>query len=526
MISFIRKWLTSWPVLVLLGLILVAFAVTGVGDPFGSRSAPQGSVASVGGAPITEAQLLQRVERVVRDAKSRDPNASQVQLARAGAIPLIVDQLVGATAVEQLAKKSGLAASDRALGAEIGGIAAFQSGGKFDDATYRRVLAENRMSDRDLRQGIGGDILRKQLLSAVGASLQVPRGIAAPYAALLADIHKGAAAVVPLGTAAPPTEAAIAAYYAANKARFTLPERRSFRYAMIDRAAVATGVQVTDAQIAAAFEKDRAKYGGEATRTLSQAVVPDEIKARAIAAAARTEGFAAAAQRLAGLAAADTALGAQTQSRFGAATSPAVAAAAFALPAGGISAPIKSDFGWHVVKVEAIGAPGKTLAEAKPQIAADLAKLATDKALSDLVAKIEDGAEAGKSFADIAQTSGLAIQTAGPVTKEGRSGADAASALPAPLLPLAAKAFGHEPADGVAVEDLGGGNLAAIETVQVLPPAPQPLATVRAAVVAAVARDAALKAAKVKADAVVAAVKGGTPFAAAVAAQGLPHRSR
>ena len=521
MISFIRKWLTSWPVLILLGLVLIAFAVTGVGDPFNRGGGPQGSVASVGGAAVTEAQLMQRIDRVVRDAKARDPGVTQVQLAQQGGVPLIAEQLIGAAALDQLAVRAGLTASDRALGAEIGGIAAFQRDGKFDDATYRRVLGENRMTDRDLRTSVTGDIVRKQLLTPLIAALQVPRGLAEPYARLLADVHKGAAAIVPLAAAPPPSDAEIAAYYATSTSRFTLPERRAFRYAMIDRAVVAATVRVTDAEIAAAFAKDKAKYGGEATRTLSQAVVSDEAKARAIAAAARTEGFAAAAQRIAGLAAADTGLGAQTQGAFGAATSPAVAAAAFALPAGGVTAPIKSDFGWHVVKVEAIGGAGKTIDAARPQIAADLARVATDKALSELVARIEDGAEAGKSFADLAKANGLVIQTAPPVTKQGRTGADAASALPAPLLPLAAKAFGHEPADGIAVEDLGGGNLAAIETVQVLPPAPQPLATVRAEVVAAVSRDKALKAAKIKADAVVAAVKAGTPFATAVAAQGL-----
>ncbi len=520
MISFIRRWLTSWPVLVLLGLVLVAFAVTGVGDPFGSRSAPAGSIAKVGGQVITEPQLLAQIDRVVRNARAQNPGVTQTQLAKEGGVPMVAEQMIGTTALEQLARSMGVAASDRAVGAEIAGIPAFQSGGKFDEATYRRVLQDQRLSDRELRQGIAGDIVRKQLIAPVTGALQVPRGMAEPYVRLLADVHKGSVAIVPLAAAAPPTDAEIAAYYRANTARFTLPERRSFRYALIDRAALAAKSAPTEAQVADAFAKDRAKYGGDATRTLSQVVVPDEAKAREVAAAAGKQGFAAAAQS-AGFAPADTNLGPQTQSQFGAATSPAVAAAAFALPAGGITAPIKSDFGWHIVKVDALGSAGKSLAEVRPAIVADLGKRATETALAALVAKIEDGAEAGQSFADLAKATGLAIQNAPAVTKEGRAGADPASALPANLLPLAVKAFGHEPSDGVAVEDIGGGNLAAIETTQVVPPTPQPLAEVRAQVVTAVAGAAALEAAKVRADAVVAAVKKGMSFAVAVAAQGL-----
>lgn len=519
MISFIRKWLTSWPVIVLLGLVLVAFAITGVGDPFGS-AAPAGSIAKVGGQVITEPQLLAQIDRIIRNARAQDPKFSQTQLAKEGGVPLVAEQMIGTAALEQLAASMGIGASDRAVGAEIAAIPAFQSGGKFDEATYRRIIAEQRLSDRELRSGVAGDIVRKQLIAPVTGALQVPRGMAEPYVRLLADVHRGSVAIVPLGAATPAAEAEIAAFYKANAARFTVPERRSFRYAMIDRAAIAARSVPTEAVVAAAFAKDRARYGGEATRILSQVVVPDEAKAREVAAAAARQGFAAAAQ-VAGFAPADTSLGAQTQSQFGAATSPAVAAAAFALPVGSITAPIKTDFGWHVVKVDALGSAGKTLDQARPAIVTELSKRNTDTALGELVAKIEDGAEAGQSFADLAKATGLTIQTAPAVTREGRTGADPASALPANLLPLAVKAFGHDPQDGVAVEDLGGGNLVAIETVQVVPPAPQPLAEVRAQVAAAVATDKAMQAAKRRADAVIAAVRKGTPFAAAVAAQGL-----
>ena len=518
MITFIRRWLTSWPVIVLLGLVLVAFAVTGVGDPFGG-SAPAGSVAKVGGKTITEPDLLSAFDRVIRNARQNNPGISQTQLARDGAVAGIAGQLIGQTAIEQLAAKAGVIASDRAVGAVIAAIPAFQTGGAFDEATYRRIIAEQRLSDRELRASIGGDLVRKQLISPVTAALGVPLGMAEPYARLLVDIHRGGVALVPLGAAAPPSEAEITGFYTANKARFTVPERRAFRFAFIDRAAIAAGVTVKDAEIAAAFAREPARYGAAATRKLEQVVVPDEARANAIAAAAAAEGFAVAAQKLAGFGAADIALGEQDQAAFGKATSPAVAAAAFALPVGGITRPIKTDFGWHVVRVEAMGASGKSLAQARPAIETDLRDRATATAVSDLVARIEDGVDAGKSFADLARDNNLAIAVQTPVTKDGT-----APDMPVPGadgIALAAKAFRHEPGDGAAVEDLGAGKLAVIETMQVLPAAPRPLAEIRALVAAGAARDKALAAAKVKADAIVATVKKGGDFNAAVAAQGL-----
>lgn len=518
MLQFFRKSLTSWPVLALFGLILVAFAVTDVQDPFGG-SAPAGSVAKVGKRTITEPDLLQAFDRAVRNVREQQPTVTQAQVAREGGVETIATQLIGQAAMEELGAKAGIAASDRAVGAVIGGIPAFQSGGKFDEATYRRLLGEQRLTDKGLRETIHGDLVRQQLIQPVTRALNVPDGMAEPFARLLVDIRKGGVALVPAGNVTPPTEAEISAYYSANKARFTVPERRAFRYAFIDRAKVAAGVTVPEAEIAKAFARDPARYGAAATRRLQQVVVPDEARAKEIAAAAAKEGFAAAAQRLAGFGAEDIALGEQSQAAFGKATSPAVAAAAFGLPAGGITAPIKSAYGWHVVRVEAMGAAAKTLGEARPQILAELKDRAVEDKVAEIVAGIEDGVDDGKSFSDLAGEYGLVILTQGAVTRDGR--APGQPPLAPELVSVAAKAFRHEPADGAAVEDLGEGRLVVVETSQVLPQAPEPLTAVRPFVIVGAAQDKALKAARSKADAVVAAVKKGTAFAAAVAAQGL-----
>ena len=519
MITFIRRWLTSWPVLLLLGLVLVAFAITGIGDPF-AGGGPVGSIAKVGNKVVSENELLKAFDRLVRNARQSNPGVSQTDFAKQGAVTVAADQLIGQTAVETLATSAGIAASERAIGAVIAGIPAFQTGGKFDEATYRRVIADQKLTEAELHQGIAGDLVRKQLLTPVTAALGVPADMARPYAQMLVDIHRGGVALVPVTASVPPTEAEIAKFYADNKARFTVPERRAYRYATIDSAGIIASAAVSEAQIAAAFAKDPAKYGAAATRRLEQVVVPDEAKARVLVAAAATEGFGKAAQRIAGFGAADIDLGEQTREAFGKATSPAVADAAFAASVGSVTAPIKTAYGWHVVRVAALGAAGKSLAQARATVEADLKKTAGTAALGDLVAAIEDGVEAGKSFADIAKEQRLAILAQTPVTKEGS--APGAPPLSGDAAAIAAKAFRHEPGDGAAVEDLGGGKLIVIETMAVTPAAPQPLAEIRAVVVAGAAQAKAMAAARGKADAVAAAVRKGQAFDAALAAQGLP----
>ncbi|KPF77753.1 hypothetical protein IP88_05580 [alpha proteobacterium AAP81b] len=522
MISFFRRWLTSPPALILLALVLVAFAVTGVGDPFGGGKVAAGSLARIGDRTLTEADLTKAFDRAMQQARAQNPQVSQVEVARQGGVATVADQLIGSTALEALARQAGLVASDRAVGAEIAAIPAFQTAGAFDERVYRERLAQNRISDRELRDDIAGNLLRRQLVTPLSTALAMPQGMAAAYAHILTDAHVGGVVLIPTGGTSPASEAEIAAFYARNKARFTLPERRGFRWAEIDKAALAAAVKVSDAEIAAAYAKDPAKYGAAPTRVLEQVVVPDEAQAKTIAAAAAKEGFAAAAQRVAGFGAADIAVGSRDQAAFAKETSAEVAAAAFALPAGGVSAPIRTDFGWHVVRVASIGGAGKSLAAARPAIDAELRKLAVTKAVSDLVARIEDGVESGKSFADLARENGLAIKVQSPVSEAGASGSGPAD--PA-LAPVAAKAFRHEPADGPAVEELkdgGADRLIVIETAQVLASAPAPLAEIRGIVAGAAAREKALLAGKRIADTIVATVAKGGDFAAAVARAGLP----
>jgi peptidyl-prolyl cis-trans isomerase D len=517
MLAFIRRYLTSWPVLALFGLILVAFAVTGVNDPIGG-AAPVGSVARVGKRTITEAELLEAIDRTVRDLRQRNPAMSQAQAARDGAVDLLATQLIGQAAMEETAAAAGMNASDTAVDKVIAGIPAFQVAGKFDQATYTRVISSQGLTDKRLRQQIAGDLLREQLIKPTTGALAVPDAVAETYARLLVDRHEGAIALVPATPAGAATPAEARAWYEANKARLALPERRGFRYAFIDRARVVAGITISDKQIADAFAADPAKYGGAATRVLEQVVLPDEARARQLVAAAAAKGFAAAASAI-GFGAEDIALGPQTQAAFARATSADVARAAFALAPQAISAPVRSPLGWHVVRFARAGAEGRTLAQARPLILADLKARAADAAVGDIVNRIEDGVEAGNSFADLAKELGLAISTQGPVAADGRS--EQGAPLAGDMATLAARAFRQEADDGPTVQDLGGGRLAVLETNVVLAAAPPPLADVMPLALAGAAQDKAMKAARRTADAVLAATTKGTAFAKAVADAGL-----
>ncbi len=518
MISFIRKYVTTWPVLLLLGLVLVAFVITGVGDPFGGGSGgSKGDLARAGKASVTEQEVMQRFERVISQARETSPGLTQAEAARQGGIEQVVDQLAGVAALAEFGTKHGVAVSERLVDGQIASVDAFRVGGKFDEATFRRLLAQQRLSERELREGLRSDLMRKQLLVPVATGAQVPREVAAPYARLLLDIHEGGGSSVPPPAVPAPGAAQVAAFYAANKARFVTPERRGFRYALIDRSGFAAAASVSDAEVEADYAKNREAYGGVEQRRLSQLVLPDAAKAKAFAAAvAGGENFAAAAARATGAAASDVALGLVTRDKFAAATSAALATQAFAARPGSVVGPVQTDFGWNVVRVdEVVAAQGKSLAVLKPVIVAKLRDAKAEAALADLIAKVEDGLAEGASFADIVKARSLAAVAVAPVGKDG------AGAPPA-ALPLVAKAFDADPADGATVVDLTAGQFALLELGQVIAPAPPPLAQITPQVTAALTLEQRSKAAKATADAVIADVAKGTSFAAALAQRGLP----
>ena len=527
MITFIRKALTSWFALGLLGLVLLAFAVTGVGDPFGTKGggAKGSALARVGKSDVSEAGFLNEYDRIMRRARETNPKLTAAEAVAQGSIGQVLDQMVASTALEDFGKSAGVTVSDRAVDGEIASIPAFQSGGKFDQATYQRVLKLQRISERELREGLHGDLIRKQLVTPVAMATRVPRLLAEPYATLLLQLRSGAVATIAtaaMPAPAAPTEAQLTAYYKINAARFTIPERRGFRYALVDGTTIGASATVSDAEIQKYYEANRETLGGAEQRQLLQVVVPDQAKASAFVAAVRAGGsFAAEAAKL-GFAATDTDLGLLSQSKFAAATSTAVATAAFSAAPGAIAGPVQSSFGWHVVQVARIVAPkGRSLSEAKAEIVTTLRKAKADALLADTVAKIEDALSNKTSFVDVAKAHALAIVSVPPVTRDGRTDAPG-YAVPAAAQPLIAKAFDSDPADGPALQQLGKEQFAMLEPGDVVPPTPLPLAKVRDAVAAQWSVEQRVRAAKAAADTVVAAVAKGTALDAALAAAHLP----
>lgn len=524
MIGFFRRFLTSWAALALLALVLIAFVVTGVRDPFGGGGASD-SLARVGSANVSEAEFGKLWQRAMAKLRQDNPKITPEQAARQGAVDQILDQTIAARALETFAAGQGIAAGDKMLDAEILAAPAFQIAGHFDQRTYESVLAQQRVTDREVRDGLRGDILRRQLLAPLGAGATTPEGAALPYARLILEARQGLVGIVPASAVrdvATPTQADLIAFYTRHKAAFTIPERRSFSYAVLDPAVLGAATPPTEADIAGYYKAHATQYGATEKRKLAQAIVQDEASAKALAAAARGgQGFDGAAASIAKAAAADTAVGIKTEDEFATIASPEVSRAAFALPKGGVSDPVKSDFGWHVVHVEAIETSAATPVEkARPEIVAALVKEHGATKLADLSDQLTAAAaKGGATFADLVKRFGLSAQTTPPLAATGAG--PTGFVLDPALKPLLTGAFQAEAGEKPSVEDLGQGRAALFQIAEVVPPSLPAMSQIELTVVAAWQGEDRARKLRALAETIAAEVRGGKPLAAALGSRGL-----
>ena len=528
MLTSLRRALSSWIVLGLLGVIMIAFIITGFGVGGGGLgdlgSAPE-ELASVNGQSVTAKELNAKLERALKDARVNRPDLDMPQFIRLGAFDELLQQAILDKAQIVFAQKNGLAVSKRMVDGVIAGEAAFlDATGKFDERTYRSALANAGVSESQLRDDLRTRLFRRQLLLPLIYGTRMPETIIRHYATLLLETRTGAVGAIPIKNVGPgkaPTEPEIAAYFSANKARYMIPERRVLRYALFGRADVAAAAKPTDAEIEAAYRQKAATYGPKETRAVAQIILPDRNAANAFATKVKGGKPFNQAAAEAGFAAADVVRAEGTKVEIGRKVAPAVANAAFAATQGAIVGPIQSEFGWTVLRVEkATTVPARPLTAVRGELAAEIEERKTSEALNALTARIEDAIGAGQSFNDVARTNGFQVVETQPVTASGAAPGTNYQ-LPVEARALLKPASDLEPDDDPTVETVAAGQRYALLAVgRVVDPVLPPLAQVREQVKNDIIQERSTKRARAIAEQVVAKINAGTPIREALAKAG------
>lgn len=492
--------------------IAASFALADVQSYISGGLGQAGTLAKVGGEAVTERELGTAMQRRLAEVRQQNPNADYPSLAND--FGPILESLIQDRALQVFARNTDLHLSKRLVDAEIVKIPRTRGlDGKYSDAAYQAFLQQERLTDAELRSLLGGALTTRLLLAPAAANARIPVGVATPYASMLLEQREAEVAIVPAQLFAAgvpqPTEADLQAFYKQSGARYMVPEQRVLSIAQIGPGQVGN-VAASAQEIAAFYRANQAEYGGKSTRVLSQAVVQSESQGRALAQSARSGGSPG------------TSLGAKTREELTAIAGEPIAAAVFGARQGDVVGPIRSDLGWHVIKVNEVrDQPARPLSAVSGEIAARLTTEKRKEALEALVDKVQTAIDDGASFAEAVRAAGLGVIRTPAVTAGGVSRAQPGFKLPDQLAPALAAGFDLGEGEEPVIESLpGDAGYALVGVDDIIAAAPAPLASIRDQVAADWKVKQARDRARAAASGIAAKVARGTPMAQAVAAAG------
>jgi len=435
---------------------------------------------------------------------------TQITLSQASALGLdrqVLQKVLTQTALDAEAARIGISAGDAVVAAEITGMQAFQgTAGRFERDTYRLVLEQNNMTEREYETTLREDIARSILQGAVVGGFAAPAVVTETIYGWAAETRGFSLLRVTeadLPTPVPtPTDADLAAYHTANIARFTTPEAKRLSYIAALPDDLAPSMPVDETAAKALYDQRIAEFVIPEKRLVERLVYPTD--AEAAAARARLDAGESFDTLIAdrGLALEDIDLGDVTKADLGAAGD-----AVFALTGPGIAGPLVSGLGPALFRMNAIlPAQETSFDQARPALLTEMQTDAARRAIADKVEAVDDLLAGGATLEEVAAEQGLTLAQTDHVP--GSSDGAGIAAYPAFRTAADAAAQGDFP-EAILLDD---GGIVAVRLDEIVPPAPIPFAEARDAVAEAWRTDALAKALADHAVAVKSAVESAEPL--------------
>lgn len=401
MLEAIRKHAQGWLAKVILGLIVITFALFGV-DSYMKGDKSGGVIAEVGDVGISREELAREIQTQsdrMREAlgPAFDPAVSETADFR----QKVLDSLIDRKALLQEAQKFKFLAPDAYLASVLSQIPGFQQDGKFSPQRYEAVLRQNGRTPAQFENELRQAFMLEVVTSPVSLAAFPSATSLSQIARLVAQQREISWVDLPASTVASQikvTPADVERYYAANKAEFTEPEQIRAEYLVLDRAAVAAAMTVSDQAVADYYASHAAQFGQPEERSASHILIAVDKSAdaatRAKAKAKATElvqtlqkapgRFAELARSESqdpGSAAQDGSLG-----RFGRGMMvKTFDDAVFSMKPNEIRGPVESDFGYHIIRLDAIhAAQTAPLAEVRATVADELRKQEVQKVFAGM----------------------------------------------------------------------------------------------------------------------------------------------
>jgi len=422
-----RDWL-KWS----LGLVCVAFVLFYIPDFLrgsGADAASSDTVAKVEGREITSGEFRRTYQAQLQAYRSAyGNNMSEQLLKQLGIDQQILQQMVDERAALAEADRLGISVSDEEVRQRIFAMPAFQENGQFiGDSRYQQLLRMQRPPltpsefEENVRHGLAVEKLRASLtdwLSVPDSELEKEYRrrndkVKLAVVSFTADNFRSQVST---------SDAEVASYFDAHKNDFKIPEKRKIRYLLIDIDAMRAKVNVADTDVEKEYKNNEEQYKTPEQVRASHILLKTEGKDDA-AVKAKAEEILKQARS-----GADFAEIAKKNSEDEASAKnggdldyfgkgrmvPEFDAAVFAMQPGQISDLVKTQYGYHIIKlVDKKPATTRPYEQVRQQLHDQLAYQRAQAQAADLAQTLEKQIKSPGDLDKVAKAQGLTVQESG-----------------------------------------------------------------------------------------------------------------
>ncbi|WP_323154160.1 SurA N-terminal domain-containing protein [Pseudomonas alvandae] len=514
MLQNIRDNSQGWIAKTIIGVIVALMALTGF-DAIFKATTNSNEAAKVNGENISQNELSQAVDMQRRQlmqqlGKDFDASLLDEKMLRDSALKGLIERKL----LLQGAHDAKFAFSEAALDQVILQTPEFQVDGKFSPERFDQVIRQLGYGRLQFRQMLAQEMLIGQLRAGLAGSGFVTDAQVLAFARLEKQTRDFATLTVKADPSAVKlTDDEVKAYYDQHAKEFMTPDQVVIDYLELKKASFFDQVSVNDEDLQAAYQKEIAnlseqrraahiliEVNDKVTEAQAKAKI-EEIQARL----AKGESFEALAKEYSqdpGSANNGGDLGYAGPGVY----DPEFEKALYALNKDQVSAPVRTDFGLHLIKLLGVEAPEvPTFASLKDKLTRELKAQQVEQRFVEATKQLEDASFEASDLAQPAQDLKLTVHTSAPFGREGGEGIAANRAV---VTAAFSPEVLEEGANSTAIE-LDPETVVVLRAKEHRKPEQMPLESVAGPIRAQLAKEHASAAAKTRADELIASLRDG-----------------
>ncbi|KMN23518.1 peptidylprolyl isomerase [Pseudomonas sp. FSL R10-1350] len=514
MLQNIRDNSQGWIAKTIIGVIVALMALTGFDAIFQATSHSK-DAAKVNGEEITQVELSQAVDMQRRQlmqqlGKDFDPALLDEKMLHDAALKGLIDRKL----LLQGANQAKFSFSEAALDQVILQTPEFQDNGQFSPERFDQVIRQLGYGRLQFREMLGQEMLIGQLRAGLAGSGFVTDEEVNAFARLEKQTRDFATLNIKADPAAVKvSDDEVKAYYDEHAKEFMTPDQVVIDYIELKKSAFFDQVAVKDDELQALYQKEIANLAEQRRAAHILIEVNDKVSdAQAKAKIediqqrlAKGESFEALAKEFSqdpGSAANGGDLGFAGPGVY----DPTFETAVYALKKDQVSEPVRTSFGYHLIKLLGVEAPEvPSFASLKDKLTRDLKTQQVERRFVDATKQLEDSAFEASDLAQPAQELNLTVHTSAPFGREGGEGIAANRAV---VQAAFSTEVMDEGANSTALE-LDPETVVVLRVKEHLKPEQLPLEAVASSIHAHLVKEQAAGAAKAKAEGIIKDLRDG-----------------